>query len=359
MSLLDQVIIASPCSASWASMPGDDKVRQCGACSKNVFNLSGMSRSEAEDLLRNNRGSKCLRIVRRKDGTVMTDECPVRLRKIRDSYRMLGRLVSIVLGAIFSGSAMAQEHNDRTPMLGEMMESPAVVPTKQDDYKREPAPASNHIKLRATMNIDKQTVELYNQAKLSDEQGKFLLAQTLYQKALKNLPVNADPKLRELITKDLHELTRKIGTVLPSPNSTPSTGGQKTPDLSQRIARPIIQVSSHGETTADFATGKWLMEYDGWLTFDSNGEVLISHPDFLGGSCHRFVSYKAKWTYDGTAIHIIDERYPKEMGSPRLLVVKMQSELVLVPTNKLNQFTSLMGVYRKADQRPDRLRARQ
>ena len=47
--LLDQVGIASPCTASWEAMAGDDRVRFCRQCSLNVYNLSGMTKLEAED----------------------------------------------------------------------------------------------------------------------------------------------------------------------------------------------------------------------------------------------------------------------------------------------------------------------
>ncbi len=37
-SLLENVRIASPCSASWDDMVGDERVRFCGQCTKNVYN---------------------------------------------------------------------------------------------------------------------------------------------------------------------------------------------------------------------------------------------------------------------------------------------------------------------------------
>src|SRR5437867_538664 len=54
-SVLDQIRIASPCSASWDAMEGGDRVRFCAHCQKNVYNLSDMSRREAEKLGRESR----------------------------------------------------------------------------------------------------------------------------------------------------------------------------------------------------------------------------------------------------------------------------------------------------------------
>jgi len=37
---LDHVRIAAPCPADWDRMLGNDRVRFCGQCSLNVYNLS-------------------------------------------------------------------------------------------------------------------------------------------------------------------------------------------------------------------------------------------------------------------------------------------------------------------------------
>src|SRR5437764_6309771 len=92
---LDQVRVASPCSADWDKMNGTSAVRFCHLCDKNVFNLSGMSRRDASDLVNNVEGSICVKFYRRMDGTVMTEDCPVGLRAIK-------KRVSRVAVAVFS-----------------------------------------------------------------------------------------------------------------------------------------------------------------------------------------------------------------------------------------------------------------
>jgi len=83
LPVLENLRIASPCTASWDKMTGDDRVRFCGDCRKNVYNLSSMTRDQAENLLRENEGGLCVRFYQRKDGTVMTTDCPVGVRKRR------------------------------------------------------------------------------------------------------------------------------------------------------------------------------------------------------------------------------------------------------------------------------------
>ena len=39
--LLDRIQVNVPCQASWDDMRGDDRVRFCGACKLNVYNVAG------------------------------------------------------------------------------------------------------------------------------------------------------------------------------------------------------------------------------------------------------------------------------------------------------------------------------
>ncbi len=82
-SPLANLHIASPCHASWDAMTGDDKARFCKSCQKNVFNLSMMSRQEAERLIQSREGNLCVRYAQREDGTVITEDCPIGLEKAK------------------------------------------------------------------------------------------------------------------------------------------------------------------------------------------------------------------------------------------------------------------------------------
>ena len=81
---LGRVRVAAPCEAEWKWMYGDDRVRFCGQCSQNVFNLSAMTTEEAEDLIRRADGKLCVRFYRRDDGTILTKNCPVGIQAIRE-----------------------------------------------------------------------------------------------------------------------------------------------------------------------------------------------------------------------------------------------------------------------------------
>ncbi|MFL5347255.1 MAG: hypothetical protein ACJ8AT_20925 [Hyalangium sp.] len=94
--------VASPCSERWENMKGDDRVRHCASCKLNVYNLHEMTMSEVEQLLRQPNGRLCARIYQRKDGTVITADCPVGLRKVR--MRMASGVLATVafVAAIFA-----------------------------------------------------------------------------------------------------------------------------------------------------------------------------------------------------------------------------------------------------------------
>ena len=56
--LLDSINVKSPCSESWDEMFGNDEVRFCSHCAKNVHNLSAMTRQKAKELIKNSNGNK-------------------------------------------------------------------------------------------------------------------------------------------------------------------------------------------------------------------------------------------------------------------------------------------------------------
>lgn len=110
--LLENIRIATPCRADWDDMRGDDRVRFCGQCEKNVYNLSEMTRAEAEALVRDKEGRLCVRLYQRDDGTVLTSDCPVGVRRERLRARIWARVSAMAASAalvvgLLSGRARA------------------------------------------------------------------------------------------------------------------------------------------------------------------------------------------------------------------------------------------------------------
>jgi len=127
---LDVLDVARPCPVDWNEMRGDEQVRFCGHCSLHVYNLSEMSRSAAEGLVRETEGRMCVRFYRRADGTVTTRDCG-----LKAAAKRLGRWASTATAVVLSGFVAAMgltrashasptEKRDRptdvTPLMGKI-----------------------------------------------------------------------------------------------------------------------------------------------------------------------------------------------------------------------------------------------
>ena len=116
LPLLGEIRIASPCNADWKAMTGDEQTRFCDKCAKNVYNLSAMTTVQAEALIREKEGDLCVRYYQRADGTVMTTDCSVGLRRKR--IKTVAFVAAV--GAAAAGGVFAMEES---MVMGAMAES--------------------------------------------------------------------------------------------------------------------------------------------------------------------------------------------------------------------------------------------
>ncbi len=103
-SPLDSLMLSFSCPVLWDSMEGDERERLCRQCDKKVYNISQMSKKEAEELLQSSGegAKKCVKFYQRKDGTITTDECPQFLRPVRDHCRRAFHAVSLAIALLIS-----------------------------------------------------------------------------------------------------------------------------------------------------------------------------------------------------------------------------------------------------------------
>lgn len=99
-------------------MSGDDKVRFCGLCKKNVYNLSTLSRDEAVGLVKEREGQMCALFFQRGDGTVMTADCPVGVRRARFAMAAAFSLLAL----IFAGPVFFARRTQTGQPVGEYFE---------------------------------------------------------------------------------------------------------------------------------------------------------------------------------------------------------------------------------------------
>ena len=104
---LSNVKISSPCSQDWNQMIGTERKRFCSECKLNVHNLSEMTQAEAENLLLNSGGDLCVRFYRRADGSVLTKDCPVGFRAMKQRVSKTATALVSLAFAAFSGIGLS------------------------------------------------------------------------------------------------------------------------------------------------------------------------------------------------------------------------------------------------------------
>jgi hypothetical protein len=134
---LGRVRVAAPCEENWDEMRGDDRVRFCARCSQNVYNLSAMTRGEAERLVVGNEGRICVRFYRRKDGTILTRNCPAGLIKLRRRVSRVATATAAAAISFLAGVGVAPTTEQAAAAAADAVtvaaEVPVVLPARAAD----------------------------------------------------------------------------------------------------------------------------------------------------------------------------------------------------------------------------------
>ncbi len=119
---LNNVMIAAPCPIRWEQMsPVEDSdsdiKRLCNQCNLHVYNVTNMTRSEAETFLSEQSDSVCLGLYRRKDGTLITKDCPFGIKLLnRAKYRLASIFASVL--AVFGVTIIPLSAQERGARFG-------------------------------------------------------------------------------------------------------------------------------------------------------------------------------------------------------------------------------------------------
>ncbi len=108
-------------------MDGDEQVRFCRECSRNVYNLSAMTETEARRVIAEREGRLCIRFYQRRDGTVLTSDCPVGRKR---SFLRTGARTAVAIAGVAVGltnlSACGSADDDAVKMGEPLMGTPPV-----------------------------------------------------------------------------------------------------------------------------------------------------------------------------------------------------------------------------------------
>lgn len=111
--VLKRLRIVRGCDVPWESMVGSARVRHCGACDREVYDLTAMDPDEVEDFVRARRENlPCVRMYARPDGRYQDGPCaPAKRRLLRRALVLASALgLTGLLGAL-SGEANAEATN--------------------------------------------------------------------------------------------------------------------------------------------------------------------------------------------------------------------------------------------------------
>jgi len=170
-SVLDNLQIDSPCNAHWDSMSGNDEVRFCGHCDLSVYNISTMTRRDAELLVAKSNGKLCIKYVRRSDGSLVSGDQASGSSAI--NARVIAGTFSVLL-TIASTTANAQSNQAGSVPAGTEISVSRSLPGAQNQ-----AVVKGHIvdpngalipeaKIIVISEADRQSLKVF-----SDQNGEF------------------------------------------------------------------------------------------------------------------------------------------------------------------------------------------
>jgi hypothetical protein len=147
MNHLDRIQIKTPCFKNWDDMEGSAHRRYCGGCQKHVYDLSSLSRIEAEVLLRFKKCDLCVRYQRNEAGEMRNVSVRRRMRAwsvalCRKNRFVPTSLLAVVVALFAVGCnekpASAVTQTPAETSAGKPREAPPMGEMKMGDYA--PAP---------------------------------------------------------------------------------------------------------------------------------------------------------------------------------------------------------------------------
>jgi len=250
--LLDSVSIAAPCPIKWSEMEGDATVRHCSLCKLNVYNISQMNRDEAETFLSKATGEICLQLYRRRDGTLITKDCPTGIR-LRDRLHLRLKSAAAALVALLNTVAAFAQNQPPNPLSpeGGRIEGPrnreiftiegtasgGRYYTSGKNEKESLDKYQNSAKLEQTDTlksgkVDTKALDAYTAAKLAEKEKKLAEALSCYERSIatfRNSPGTFDPGFARQVAKSYGRLLRKT----------------KNPEKAKLIEREFCRFKAH------------------------------------------------------------------------------------------------------------------
>lgn len=145
---IDDVRVKDPCTKVWDEMIGNDKVRFCEHCAKDVTNISAMTSKEAKRVVRRSGGSICIRYVQHpttkrpmfaEQLTQITRRAPLMAAGVMSASLSLASLTYAQGGVAITGRRVAKPE----PAAARVVECEDVAKVEKKGDAKEVVPVKN------------------------------------------------------------------------------------------------------------------------------------------------------------------------------------------------------------------------
>jgi hypothetical protein len=155
-SFIDSIRVENPCTESWEEMSGNDRVRFCSHCAKDVNDISALTRREAARLVRKSGGRLCIRY--RFDPKTNT---PIFAQKIA-AFTRHGVAAGAIGASILSAGAYAQTESGFQLVQIERTERSGDASARISGYVTDPNGAAIAYALVSITNQETQMSRIQN-----------------------------------------------------------------------------------------------------------------------------------------------------------------------------------------------------
>ncbi|HTH37632.1 MAG TPA: ankyrin repeat domain-containing protein [Pyrinomonadaceae bacterium] len=181
-SFIDEIKVKDPCTQDWETMRGNDYVRFCDHCSKNVTDISKMTRKRALKLVRETNGKLCIRYLENpRDNSPMFADRFVRLTRRAPSLATGVMSASLVLSnaAYAQGSIASRAPQQQVSKEEKSLESASAEESKKPDPMSElSGTVTDPVKaVISGATVKMTTIETRSErTTFTDENGKYSLS---------------------------------------------------------------------------------------------------------------------------------------------------------------------------------------
>ncbi|MEP7150023.1 MAG: ankyrin repeat domain-containing protein [Acidobacteriota bacterium] len=163
---VEALSVKTPCTEEWGRMAGTDQVRFCSHCSKNVNDLSSMTRAEAMRLVRRSNGRLCVRYIKHP-----TTGAPMYAEQLIQISRRAPRVAAGVMAASMSLSTFAYSQGGVGSTKIERSTQPGIERSLLPSPVKEPTPVSENGAPAATTMSDVPETHGSVWGTITDENG--------------------------------------------------------------------------------------------------------------------------------------------------------------------------------------------